>query len=133
MNERPHLHEPAAALLGGILRDGRQLLRDEIELAKLDLRARAGRLRAAGFDLGVGVALVGLAGLLLATALALGLSTLFGWDAWAGFALVGLVAGAAGAPCLWRGRRRARGASPVPGEAVASVRETGRWLRSKVG
>jgi len=133
VSERIYEQESTAALLVGILQDGKQLLRDEIELAKLELQEQTGRMRRTAVDFAVGGLLVGLAVLFFAVALSLGLSTLFGWDAWAGFALVGAAAAAVGAPWLWRARARARHAHLRPREAVASLYETGRWLRSKVG
>src|SRR5919109_4956583 len=84
-------------LLRSALDDVRELFREEVALARAELRAEVSKATAAGGRFGAAAAALSCAGLFLLTALALGIATMFQWPAWTGFAIVGVVLAIAGA------------------------------------
>jgi uncharacterized membrane protein YqjE len=117
-------------LFGRLTTDLGELMRSEIELARVEIRDEAAKAgRAAGL-LGVGglVAYLGLA--LLATAAAWGLAEVI--DAGWAFLIVGLVVAAIGAGLAMAGRRQLEQVRPVPDQTVETLKEDARWARAQV-
>jgi uncharacterized membrane protein YqjE len=117
-------------LFGRLTTDLGELMRSEIELARVEIRDEAAKAgRAAGL-LGVGglVAYLGLA--LLATAAAWGLAEVI--DAGWAFLIVGLVVAAIGAGLAMAGRRQLAQVRPVPDQTVETLKEDARWARAQV-
>ena len=83
-------HETIAGLIRGILTDLKTLIREEIALARVEVREQAGRARAAALSFGLAAAalLFGVAFLLIAIATAI--ADQLGWPLWAGFLIVSL-------------------------------------------
>jgi hypothetical protein len=78
-------------LVANMAQDVSELVRNEIELAKAEMRESAKR-SAAGMGLiAAAVGLLAMAGLIFTFALVYGLATLTGWDLWLCFLLVGLL------------------------------------------
>jgi Flp pilus assembly protein TadB len=101
-------------LMRGALADARELIREEIALARAEIR---GELRkASGAAVGFGVAALALwfALFCFTVALALGMSALFEWPVWAGFAAVALLLGIVGALGYAAGRRAVTAVQPLP-------------------
>ena len=87
-------HESDASmstLLRNALDDVRELFREEVALARAELRAEVSKAASAASGFGAAAAALVCAGLFLLTALALGIATLMEWPAWTGFAIVGVV------------------------------------------
>jgi hypothetical protein len=131
----PAYGEPAAEpslgqLFGRLTSDLGELMRSEIELARVEIREEAGKAGKAGGMLGAGglIAYLGLA--LVATAAAWGLAEVM--DAGWAFLLVGLVVGAVGAVLVVMGRARLREVRPVPEETVETLKEDAQWARAQV-
>jgi hypothetical protein len=118
-------------LLGEVVGDVTRLFRQEVELAKAEVREEAGKAGKAAAMM----AAAGVAGLLAATMLSLALAAWlrnFMHPGWA--ALIVAVLWAAGGAALFSvGRSRMREVSPVPEQAVESVKEDVRWLRKQNG
>lgn len=115
-------------LLGMLGQDARVLIRQEAELAKLELRGKA-RTAVSSVALLAGAALLGLlaAGALTACAV---LSIALVLPAWAAALVVGALAAVAAALLAFRGRDRMRSAMPpVPEQAIESVREDIEWAK----
>jgi hypothetical protein len=110
-------------LLRGALDDVRELLREEVALARAELRAEVSKATSAASGFGGAAAALGCAGLFLLTALALGIATAFQWPAWTGFAIVGVVLAIAGAIMFMSGRRALREIRGLP-RTVETVKET---------
>lgn len=118
-------------LVGDISADFSRLLRDEVSLAKAELREEAAKAGKAGASFAV----AGFAGymtavvLTLAAVFALGNVMNLAWAAlivtgvWALIALIGFLLG----------RRRIRDFSPMPQQTVETLREDVRWLRHPTG
>jgi hypothetical protein len=110
-------------LLRSALDDVRELFREEVALARAELRAEVSKATAAGGRFGAAAAAISCAGLFLLTALALGIATIFEWPAWTGFAIVGVVLAIAGLIMFMSGRRALREIRGLP-RTVVTVKET---------
>lgn len=110
-------HETDASigeLVRGALMDVRELFREEMTLARAELRQEIGKASSAAVGFGVaGVAALFAVGCLV-VALALGIATLFEWPAWSGFAIVALLLAVVGAVGYSAGRRAVSAVQPLP-------------------
>jgi hypothetical protein len=125
-------HESIGGLVRGILNDLKTLVREEIALARVELRAQAGHARAAAMSFGVaaGALLFGAAFLLIAVATAI--SELFGWPLWAGFLIVAVLLSAIGFISLASGRRQLRTVRAVPQQTVTTLKENSEWIAKRL-
>ena len=118
-------------LLGRLSEQMSALVRQEIELAKVELREKGRRA-------GAGAGLIGAGGLLglgafaaLTTTLILVLATFL--DAWLA-ALIVTVAYAAGAAALAvSGKQKVQAISPVPEQTIETLKEDARWAKTQLG
>ena len=118
-------------LLGDVTRDLSTLLRQEVELAKAEVKAEATKAGKAAGMLGG----AGLAGYMVA--LFLSLALMFGLDAvmpagWAAV-IVAVIWGIAAAVLYSTGRRKMKDVSPVPQQTVETLKEDAQWLRNPTG
>jgi len=105
-----------------------QLFRQEVELAKVEIRAEASKAgKAAGMFGGAGVAGL-LTAIMLSFALVYGLGNVMdlGWAA----LIVGVIWGAVAAALAVAGRNKARTVSPVPRQTVDTLKEDAQWLKN---
>ncbi len=119
-------HESDASmstLLRNALDDVRELFREEVALARAELRAEVSKAASAASGFGAAAAALVCAGLFLLTALALGIATLMEWPAWTGFAIVGVVLAIAGAIMFMSSRRTLGEIRGLP-RTVETVKET---------
>ena len=115
--------ESVTGLLRGALDDVRDLIREEVALARAEVRYEASKVGAAGIQFGVAAVALWFAGMFLFTAGALGLAALLNWPAWAGFAVVSALLAVAGAVAFMSGRRAVRAVQPLP-RTIDSIKET---------
>ncbi|MFG1603824.1 phage holin family protein [Actinoplanes sp. NPDC049265] len=118
-------------LIGNISNDLSQLFRQEVELAKTEIRQEATKAGKAGGMLG-GAAFAGyLAVVLLSFALVFGLSNVIdpGWAALIVAALWAIVGGVLYA----NGRKRLKTVDPVPRRTVDTIKEDAQWLKNPTG
>jgi Flp pilus assembly protein TadB len=119
-------HESDASmstLLRNALDDVRELFREEVALARAELRAEVSKATSAASGFGAAAAALSCAGLFLLTALALGIAIFMEWPAWSGFAIVGVVLAIAGAIMFMSSRRTLREIRGLP-RTVETVKET---------
>ena len=110
-------------LIRGVLDDTRELFREEVALARAEVREEMSRAAAAAVRLGMAAAALLFGATFLLTAVALGIAALFGWPAWAGFGLVGVLLAVAGAVALMSARRAApRLRDPLP-RTMTTIKE----------
>jgi uncharacterized membrane protein YqjE len=122
--------ESIPELIRGTIRDGIGLVRDEILLARTELREEIVRLRS-GLIAIAAAAVVGVLGMvMILDSIAWGASYAFEWPAWAGFAVVALplVIGAI-ALAMW-GQSRLSRTSYMP-KSVATLKENTEWIRAR--
>jgi uncharacterized membrane protein YqjE len=116
-------------LLGTAAKDISELLRKEVELAKLELREEAAKASKAGAQLGA-AALLGYLALLLASfAAAWGLAEAIG-AGW-GFLIVAVVYAIVAGILFVNGRKQFRKVSPVPRQTVETLKEDASWAREQ--
>ena len=121
--------ESFASLLGGAINDIRELFRQEVSLARVEIRQEIANAKSAVIKLSM-AGLDGLfAALFLLTALSRGLSDLFNMPVWAGFAIVGgLLAIMAGVmvAVAWP---NLKSVGPMPERTVRTMKENIEWVK----
>jgi hypothetical protein len=132
--DKPELvrDESIGNLMRGILMDLRTLLREEIALARVELREQAGRARSAAVSYGIMAAALCIGGIFLLVAAAVGIADLFEWPAWAGFLSVALLSCAVGLVALALGRKQLHHVHPVPPQTVSTLKENARWFAKRM-
>jgi uncharacterized membrane protein YqjE len=119
-------------LLRGILMDIRTLIREEIELARVEIREQAGRARAAAISFAIAVVALACGGLLLLVALATGIADLLDWPVWSGFLVVAMLLSLVGIVTLASGRRQLQHVHAVPEETVSTLKENSEWIAKRL-
>lgn len=118
-------------LIGNISNDLSQLFRQEVELAKAELKEEAGKAgKAAGMLGGAGFAGY-LAVVLLSFALVFALANIMdaGWAA----LIVAVIWGVIGAVLYTTGRKKLKDVDPVPHRTVDTIKEDAQWLKNPTG
>ncbi len=118
-------------LIRGILDDLRDLVREEIALARAEVREELGRAKDAALSAAIGVALLAVGGLFLLTFVALGLADLLRWPAWTGFLIVGVILSVIGAVMGLRAQRKMQRVNPGLPKTTASLKENAEWIESR--
>jgi hypothetical protein len=129
-NSRPDVGDvPVGSLVRDVAEDLSKLVRQELELAKVETKQDVIKAGKAGGALGG----AGVAGWL--AALFLSLAVMFALDAvmpigWAAF-IVAVIWGVVGAVLFVTGRNRMRAVNLVPEKTVETVKEDVRWLQNR--
>jgi len=117
-------------LIRGTIRDGLGIVRDEILLARTEMRQEVVRIKSGLVTVAAAVGVGVLAVVMLLDTIAWGASYAFGWPAWAGFAVVALplmviavVLGMMSRSMLSRDRFMPK--------SVDTLKENAAWLRAR--
>jgi len=132
MANSDYVQESTVSLIRGILNDLRTLIREEIALARVEMREQAGRARAAALSIGIAAAALAFGGIFLLVAIALGIAYLLGWPAWAGFLIVALLLCIGGYFTLSSGRKQLASVHGVPEETVTTLKENSEWIAKRL-
>ena len=125
-----HSVESIPGLFRSVLNDARDLIRQELALAKAELREEATAARTVAMAF-AGAALVGLIGVvLLAVALGGAIADLFDIPTWAGLGIVALLMAVAAFAMATLGRARLANIRALP-KTQATLRENIAWMQSK--
>jgi uncharacterized membrane protein YqjE len=125
-------HDSIGGLIRGIFSDLRALIREEIALARVELREQAGRARTAAISFGMAAGALLFGATFMLIALAMGVADLMNWPAWAGFLAVALLMSVTGTIALSAGRSQLRRVHAVPEETVASLKENSAWIAKRL-
>ena len=125
-------HESIGGLIRGILMDLRTLIREEIALARVELREQAGRARAAALSFGLAAAALAFGSTFLLIAVAIAIADLLNWPVWSGFLIVAVVLSLVGLVTLSSGRRQLRTFHAVPEETVSTLKENSEWIAKRL-
>lgn len=124
--------ESIGGLIRGIMYDLRTLVREEIALARVELREQAGRAKSAAVSFGMAAAALMFGGTFLLVAAALGLADLLQWPVWAGFLAVSLLLSVIGMIAFGSGRRQISRVHAVPEQTVSTLKENSAWIAKRL-
>jgi hypothetical protein len=130
---RREVESTVAPLIRGILEDSQKLFRQELALAKVEVREDVRRARDAVIAIsgGVVVCLVGL--FLFGCMLAYTIDSLSETiPLWGAFGIVAFLYFLVGGGLLVGGARRAKGIKGIPEQTVETMRENVQWIQRKV-
>jgi len=117
-------------LVKGLLDDARDLIREELQLARAEIREEIAALGAVAAAFGVAaiIALIGVA--LLSVALGGALADLLAWPTWAGYGIVALVFLAVACGLCLYARGRLRDVRAIP-KTTETMKENLAWMQNK--
>ncbi len=120
-----------ANLLSGALNDARDLLRQEIALARFEIREEISRAVSATIALAAGAVVLLVAALFVLTGCARGFARLVHWPIWAGFFVVGGVLLVIGLVAVMIGASRMKQLRAVPPQTAETIKEDVQWLKQQ--
>lgn len=118
-------------LVSSIVGDVQTLARQEIALAREEIKEELGTARDAAIKLGIAAAVLTIGGILLTVFLSLAVADLFNWPAWAGFGLVGLVFAIIGGVLLYLGKKDVDQIKPMPQKTIDTMKENVEWIKDR--
>jgi uncharacterized membrane protein YqjE len=125
-------NDSIGGLVRGVLSDIRDLLREEVALARVEIREQAGRAKLAAASLGAAAVALAFGVTFLLVAMAVGIADLLDWPVWTGFLIVALLLSIAGLVMLSTGRKKLRSVHPMPEETVKTLKENSEWLKRRL-
>lgn len=124
--------ESIRGLIRGVLMDLRTLIREEIALARVEIRDQAGRAKAAALSFGIAAAALAFGGIFLLVAIATAIADLLNWPVWAGFLVVAVLLSIVGMVTLTSGRKQLSKVHAVPPETVSTLKENSEWIAKRL-
>lgn len=109
-------------LVRGALDDVRELFREELALARSEVRTEMAKVTASAVRFGAGGAALWFAAMFLLVTIALGISALLDLPGWAGFGIVTLLLAVVGGILMIAGRSAIRNVRPLP-RTLQTVKE----------
>ena len=130
MTERER-ESSVATLLSGIVGDAQTLVRQEIALARQEMREELANAKDAGIKLSIAGAVLAVGGLLLVLTLAQALADLFNWPVWAGYGIVGVALTIIGFILLSAAQKNMKEINPIPEKTVETLKENVEWIKDR--
>ena len=131
-NRSPRPVAPSlAALLGGILKDAKDLLVQELTLAKFEGNDELRQIKTAALSLGIGVGVAAVGGILLSVMLVHVLAAYTDIPLWGCYGIVGSVFGVLGWVLLASGKYKIEEIDVMP-QTVETMKENTQWLREQM-
>jgi hypothetical protein len=131
-NRSPRPAAPSlAALLGGIMKDAKDLLVQELMLAKLEGHDELRQIKTAALSLGIGVGVAAVGGILLIVMLVHVLAAYTDIPLWGCYGIVGSVFGVLGWVLLASGKHKIEEIDVMP-QTVETMKENAQWLREQM-
>ena len=131
-NRSPRPVAPSlAALLGGIMKDAKDLLVQELTLAKLEGHDELRQIKTAALSLGIGVGVAAVGGILLIVMLVHVLAAYTDIPLWGCYGIVGSVFGVLGWVLLASGKHKIEEIDVMP-QTVETMKENAQWLREQM-
>src|SRR5919198_4539257 len=128
MNETSSHAEPSLAqLLTGIATDAKELVRQELALAKHEIREDLRKTKTAVLSLGIGVGVAAIGGLLLILMLVHLLQALAGLPLWTCYGIVGGLFVIVGGVLLVIAKHTSARIEGVPQQTVETMKENVQW------
>ena len=120
-----------AALLGGIMHDAKNLLVQEVTLAKLEGHDELRHIKTAALALGIGIGVTAVSGILLSVMLVHVLATYADIPLWGCYGIVGSVLAVLGWVLLAAGKHTGEEIDMMP-QTVETMKENAQWLREQM-
>ena len=120
-----------STLISGIVGDAQELVRQEIALARQEIREEIGTAKDAGIKLAIAGGVLAVGGLLVVLTIAQALADLLNWPTWAGYGLVGLVLAGVGYFLLSSAQKQLKEVKPVPEKTVETMKENVEWIKDR--
>ena len=131
-NRSPRPAAPSlVALLGGIMKDAKDLLVQELTLAKLEGHDELRQIKTAALSLGIGVGVAAVGGILLSVMLVHMLAAYTDIPLWGCYGIVGSVFGVLGWVLLASGKHKIEEIDVMP-QTVETMKENAQWLREQM-
>jgi Putative Actinobacterial Holin-X, holin superfamily III len=131
-NRSPRPAAPSlVALLGGIMKDAKDLLVQELTLAKLEGHDEVRQIKTAALSLGIGVGVAAVGGILLSVMLVHMLAAYTDIPLWGCYGIVGSVFGVLGWVLLASGKHKIEEIDVMP-QTVETMKENAQWLREQM-
>jgi len=124
--------ESIGSILRGLLMDLRTLIREEISMARVEIREKAGRARGAALSFGIAAASLAFGVTFLLIAIATAIADYFDWPVWAGFIVVAILLSLIGFVTLASGRKQLQQVRAVPEETVSTLKENSEWIAKRL-
>ena len=123
-------NSPIGGLIRGLVEDTRELIREEIALAKTELLTEVRALQRAGVAFGGAALLAILGAMMFCIALGGVIAWTFDWPAWAGYGVVMLLLCGGAFALVQVGRRRLSDVRGLP-KTVQATKENVAWIQNK--
>ena len=121
-----------SGLVRGILSDLRTLIREEIALARVELKTQAVRARGAAISFGVTAIALLLGTIFLLAALAAGIADLLDWPTWTVFLGLAVLLTGIGFLAMSSGRKQVHAITSAPVETVVTMKENAAWIAKRL-
>jgi uncharacterized membrane protein YqjE len=123
-----------APLVAGIIDDLQELIKQNLTLFKVEVRADLRKTKEAASALGVGAGLAVVGGLHLSLMLVFLLWWVFdpNLPLWACFGIVGGVFAGVGFALLLRGKKKLDSFNPLPDESAGALKENVQWIKNRI-
>jgi hypothetical protein len=128
MEDYQNLSVPA--LIRSVLDDARELIREEVAVARSEIRDGVSAAQTAGAAFGA-AAITGLVAVVLfCVAAGLAIAYVFGWPSWAGIGIVSVLLGVVAYLALRYGQGKLANLQALP-KTTATLRENMAWIQDK--
>jgi hypothetical protein len=119
-------------VIGKIVDDVRELFREEVALARAEVRQEMSEYSRAAIRFAGGAVAAGFATLFLLLGIAQGFAMLIGWPVWTGYIVLAILLGIGAFIAIQSGRTRVRTVPAVPPQTVATLKETKEWIQDRM-
>ena len=119
-------------LVRGILSDLRTLIREEIALARVELKTQAIRARGTAISFGVTAIALLLGTVFLLAAIAAAVADLLNWPTWTVFLGMAVLLVGIGFVAMSSGKKQLHEITSAPVETVATMKENAAWIAKRL-
>jgi hypothetical protein len=123
---------PLGMLLSGIVSDMRNLIVQELKLAKLEIGADLQRVKSALVMFGIGIGVLGLGAILLVLMVVHWLDAATDLPLWGAYGIVSGVLLVAGIVILIAGKKKTGNVGVVPAETAEAIKEDVGWIKARM-
>lgn len=127
----PNTEPTLTQLMSELVRDAKELLRQEIALAKYELSQEVSKTKVALISLGAGIGTGAIGGLLLILMLVHLLNALTELSLWVCYAIVGGMLVVIGSLMVYAGKTKISHVDMVPQQTVETMKENIQWIKEK--